>query len=268
MPFVEGAEARVWWEEHGRGAPLLLIQGLGFPSSMWYRVLPGLAEAHRVLVFDNRGVGRTGVPAGPYPVEAMAGDAARVLDAAGVDRAHVLGISLGGLIAQELALSHTERLESLILAATHPGGPDTVLPPPDVLQLLYSRNDLSPEESIRATIPVAYADTTDPALIDEDVAARLRDPTSPDGYMNQLLGGMAYPGALARLRDLTVPTLCLHGTEDRLVPPANSETLAGAIPNARLEWVPGAAHMLFTDAPERFVKAIVDFTGAVTAARP
>jgi pimeloyl-ACP methyl ester carboxylesterase len=265
MPYAQSAGTPIWWEEQGTGEPLLLIMGLGFPASLWYRVRPALAERHRVISFDNRGTGATGPVPGPYPIEAMAADAAAVLDAAGVDRAHVLGISMGGLIAQELTLANPERVTSLILAATHPGGEATVLPEPEVLQLLQTRTDLPLEESYRVTIPVAYAAKTAADVIDADIAARLGNPTSAEGYTNQLLGGMAYSGAADRLPTVGVPTLCLHGSDDRLVPPVNSETLASLVPGARVHIIDGAAHMLFSDAPEAFVDAVVGFTWSLAA---
>lgn len=263
MPYAQSGDVAIWWEEHGDGEPLLLIMGLGFPASLWYRVRPVLAERHRVITFDNRGTGRTGAVAGPYPIEVMAADAVAVLDAAGVRRAHVLGISMGGLIAQELALTHPERVASLVLAATHPGGSATVLPAPEVMELLRTRADLPLEQSYRATIPVAYAATTPAEVIDADIAARLANPTTPEGYTNQLVGGSAYGGAADRLPTLGAPTLCLHGSADQLVPPANSETLASLIPGARLQFIEGAGHMLFSDAPGAFVDAVEAFTSAV-----
>jgi len=104
MPFVENAGARIYWDEEGQGAPVLLIMGLGYPSQMWYRTRPLLAERYRTIAFDNRGVGRSDVPAGPYPIPLMASDAAAVIDAAGVESAHIYGVSMGGMIAQEFAL--------------------------------------------------------------------------------------------------------------------------------------------------------------------
>jgi 3-oxoadipate enol-lactonase len=259
MAFAESSGTRVWWDEHGSGEPLLLIMGLGFPASLWYRVLPRLSQSFRVLVFDNRGTGRTGAVPGPYAIEAMAGDAVAVLDAADARSAHVLGISMGGLIAQEVALSEPARVRSLILACTHPGGSATVLPSPEVLEQLYSRNDLPLEESYRATIRIAYAPCTDPETVEEDIAARLADPTSPEGYMNQLVGGMGYAGSFDRLAQLTTPTLCLHGTDDMLVPPVNAQNLAAAISSARVQWIHGAGHMLFSDAPDAFIDAVTSF---------
>ena len=131
-----------------------------------------------------------------------------------------------------------------------------------MLQLLYSRSDLPLEESYRATIPVAYAPSTAPEVIDADIAARLEQPTSSEGYMGQLTGGMAYQGSIPRIEQLRIPTLCVHGTLDKLVPPQNSEILASAIPGARIQWLDGAAHMLFSDAPDAFAEVIVTFTAA------
>ena len=104
MPYVESSGARIYWEERGSGEPLLMIMGLGYTLEMWGRVVPQLAEHYRVIVFDNRGVGRSDVPAGPYSIAGMAADAEAVMRAAGVERAHVLGVSMGGMIAQEFTL--------------------------------------------------------------------------------------------------------------------------------------------------------------------
>ena len=104
MPFIENQGVKIYWDEQGQGTPVLLIMGLGYPSQMWHRTRPLLAERYRTIALDNRGVGRSDVPPGPYPILVMAEDAAAVLDAAGVDSAHVYGISMGGMIAQEFAL--------------------------------------------------------------------------------------------------------------------------------------------------------------------
>jgi pimeloyl-ACP methyl ester carboxylesterase len=140
-----------------------------------------------------------------------------------------------------------------------------VLPEAEVLAKLYSRADLPLEESYRATIPIAYAKTTSTRVIDEDIAARLADPTSPDGYLSQLTGAMGYAGAYERLSTLNLPTLCLHGSEDQLVPPVNAHNLVDAIPGAQLRIIDGAAHMLFSDAPAEFVDSIRTF---ISIARP
>jgi 3-oxoadipate enol-lactonase len=118
MPFVENQGARIYWDEQGHGTPVLLIMGLSYPSYMWHRTRPALAAHYQTVAFDNRGVGRSDVPLGPYPIALMASDAAAVLDAAGIERAHLFGVSMGGMIAQEFALQYPKRVLSLILGCT------------------------------------------------------------------------------------------------------------------------------------------------------
>ena len=123
MPFIEHQGARIYWDERSVGEPVLLIMGLGYPSDMWWRTRPALDARYRTIVLDNRGAGRSDMPPGPYPIGLMAADALAVLDAAGVESAHVFGISMGGMIAQELALQNQKRVRSLILGCTAAGGP-------------------------------------------------------------------------------------------------------------------------------------------------
>lgn len=250
MATLERDGAKLWWDERGSGAPVLLIQGLGYPSDMFHRLLPGLARRFRVLLLDNRGVGRTGVPAGPYTVEAMAADAAAVVEAAGDSSAHVVGVSMGGLIAQELALTRPELVRSLLLGCTHPGGTDSVFTD-EVRAFLGGRSEMTPDQAAEASVPFVYAAETPRERIDEDLAIRRAVPTRPEGYLAQLTGAMAYRGSLPRLPQLELPVLIVHGTADRLVPVDNAHLLAAAVPAARLELLPGASHIFWTDQPDR-----------------
>jgi pimeloyl-ACP methyl ester carboxylesterase len=262
--------ARLYWEEGGEGEPLLLIQGLGFSADMWYRLLPVLESRYRVIRYDARGVGRSDVAPGPYSIEGMAADAMAILDAAGERTAHVFACSLGGIVAQEAAINDTERFRSLILCCTHPGGEAAVWPGADVMQMLTERSSLSAEDSIRASIPFGYAPTTPADRIEEDITRRLSIPMTAEGYTNQLMAGLGYPGTKPRLHRITVPTLVITGDVDRMVPPANSDILAASIPDARKVVVPGAGHVLFTDAPEALTDAMLEFlseVGSVDARR-
>src|SRR5215475_1901131 len=139
MGFVVNQGAKIYWDEQGQGEALLLIMGLGYPSDAWYRTRPVLAAKYRTIALDNRGVGRTEMPPGPYPIPVMASDAAAVLDAAGVETAHVFGISMGGMIAQEFALQCPQRLRSLVLGCTAPGGPHAVRADEDATRMLFAR---------------------------------------------------------------------------------------------------------------------------------
>src|SRR5271167_3794172 len=139
MPFVENKGAKIYWDEQGSGEPLLLIMGLSYPSYMWHRSRPVLAKHFHTIALDNRGVGQSDAPPGVYSISLMASDAIAVLNAAGIEAAHVFGVSLGGMIAQELALQHPWRVRSLILGCTSAGdlvGPHAVQPAPEALQLL------------------------------------------------------------------------------------------------------------------------------------
>lgn len=265
MGVVATDGAELYWEESGDGEPLLLIQGLGFSCDMWYRVVPKFAASYRVLSYDARGIGRSSVPPGPYSIEQMARDAAAVLQAAGAPTAHVLGVSLGGIVAQELALSFPERVRTLSLIATHPGGSDVVPPDPEVLAMLQNRHELDPEAAIRAGIPVGYHPSTPTDVIDEDVRRRLAIPTVPEGYLAQLLGGLAYSGALSRLPQLQVPVLVLTGAEDRTIPAANSQNLAAAAARAQLIVLPDTGHVVFSERPEELVDHVVRFLAEADA---
>ena len=261
MATVPRDGAEIWWESEGSGEPLLLIQGLGYHSDMWFRLLPELTANYRCIRFDNRGVGRTGVPQGPYTVETMAADALAVLDAAGEDSAHVFGCSMGGLIAQEVALMAPARVRTLVLGCTHPGGPDLVAPSDAAMTMLRERATVPPEEAAAMSIPFVYAAGTPRERIDEDLAKRAELPTSPEGYTNQLVGASQWKGAADRLEQLTMPTLVIHGNDDELVPAGNAKLMADRIAGSELVLLDGASHIFFTDQEEATLAALLDFLG-------
>ena len=259
MSVVERPDgARVWWTSEGEGDPVVLIMGLAYPSDMWFRVSAVLAEAYRVIRLDNRGAGRTGDVAGaPYSVETMADDVLAVLDAAGEQLAHVMGLSTGGLIAQEVAFRAPERVQSLVLAATHPGAADSVWDP-EALALVSNRGGLTPQEAAEASIPFNYAPGTPRERIEEDWAVRLPLAGTAAGYLAQVRGTLPWSG-LRRLPALRMPTLVLHGAGDRLVLPVNGERIAREVPGAELVVIPDANHLFFTDQPERTREVLLDW---------
>jgi 3-oxoadipate enol-lactonase len=258
MAFVENQEAKIYWDEQGQGEPVLLIMGLAYPSQMWYRTRPLLASCYRTLAFDNRGIGRSEVPLGPYPIALMASDAAAVLDADGIESAHVFGVSMGGMIAQELALRYPARVRSLILGCTAAGGPTAVRAEPEAIQMLMSRAKMTPEQAAEAAVPFIYHPTTARARIDEDIAIRRPWFPTAAGYAAQLQGILDWE-AYSRLGQITAPTLVIHGESDRLIPPGNAKLIAGKIPGAKLVMIPRASHLFLTDQTEVSHHAILQF---------
>jgi len=258
MAFVENEGAKIYWDEQGRGEPVLLIMGLAYPSQMWYRTRPLLASRYQTLGLDNRGIGRSDVPPGPYPIALMASDAAAVLDAAGVESAHLFGVSMGGMIVQEFALRYPKRVLSLILGCTAAGGPTAVRAESDAIQMLMTREKLSREQAAEAAVPFIYDSTTPREWIDEDIAIRRPWFPSPEGYAAQLQGVLGWE-AYSRLGQIIAPTLVIHGESDRLIPPGNAKLIAERIPGAKLVMIPHASHLFLTDQTEVSHHAILQF---------
>lgn len=255
MPFISNEGARIFWEEYGQGSPLLLIMGLSFTHEMWFRILPALVQRHRVIAFDNRGVGQSSVPSGPYTISRMARDAEAVLQAAGVASADVIGASMGGMIAQELALRRPALVKSLILGCTTHSGlfgrwPDFRCVPPRM-----GRTRLERERSV---IRLLYSDTTPRDRIEEDINLRMSCAWCRKGFLNQFMGILLW-SAYRRLPRLRQPTLIVHGDCDRMVPIQNGRVLARRIPGARFVSIPGAGHVMTTDQPEACSSVMTDF---------
>ena len=266
MPFVENQGVKIYWDEEGSGEPLLLIMGLSYPSYMWHRIRPVLAQTYRTIALDNRGVGQSDVPPGVYSIALMASDAAAVLDAADVQSAHVFGVSMGGMIAQEFALQYPNRVRSLILGCTSPGGENAVRAAPDVQSVITSLMSMSPKEGSEALVPILHAAETPRSRIDEDLALRRKWHASPNGYLGQLQAIRSWE-AFSRLHHIHAPTLIIHGDCDRLIPPRNSEILAECIPSAKLVLIPNAGHVFLTDQPQRSQSEIIGFLSQHSSAR-
>ena len=252
---------RIAWERHGSGGPLLLIHGLGYARWGWEPVLPGLAERFDAILFDNRGIGESDAPPGPYTAAELADDAVQVLDEAGVERAHVVGTSLGGMIAQELALARPERVDRLVLACTTPGGPKAHPMPQRTVALMAEAATLEPAVALRRFVENALAPETvtrRPELVDRIMAHRLATAQSPIAWTAQAAAGAAFD-AYDRLGGLGAPTLVAHGGEDVVVDPRNGELLVDLLPDARLDPFPGTGHLFFWEQPERFVSSVTAF---------
>jgi 3-oxoadipate enol-lactonase len=257
MPYLMSDGAKIYWREEGVGDPLLLIMGLGCSSDLWHRTTPELSLGYRTILFDNRGVGRSDAPPGPYSISQMAGDAAAVLEAAGIESAHVFGYSMGGMIAQELALQHPLKVRSLILGGTNCGGGHAVLAAPEVLNTLMTRV-VNPVDAFWAMAPYLYDASTPREKLQEDLEVRSLSFPDRESYLAQLQAVMGWE-SYGRLNSLKVPTLVLHGETDQLVPAQNADILAREIPLAKLVKIAGAGHILLTDKHREATGAILSF---------
>ncbi len=263
MQFAENNGTKIFWTEQGAGEPLLLIMGLGGTHQEWRRILPLLAEKYRVIMFDNRGVGDTVFTEEPFTIPTMAADAKSVLDAAGVESAHILGMSMGGMIAQEFALSFPEMTRTLTLAVTFCGGSEAVHPTPEVLFALQGGNVRTPEDAFWAMAKFIYDPNTPRETVAEDLAAREGKFTAPANFMRQLQAIMTWQGTHPRLSNIKAPTLVIGGVNDQLIPCANSKILADQIPNSKLVELENSSHIFTTDQTDKSVSAILFFLGNI-----
>jgi 3-oxoadipate enol-lactonase len=255
---ARNGEVELAYEVFGDGPPLLLIQGLGYGGRGWGPVLEPLAEAFTVAAFDNRGFGASDRPPGPYTAEELAADALAVLDAARIERAHVVGASLGGMVAQELALAYPERVDRLVLACTTPGGDAAFPMPARTVSLMLEAPAMPPDVALRRFVVNAVGPGGSEELIDRIVAYRTSNPPDAAGWQSQAAAG-AMHDALDRVEEIKAPTLVVHGSEDAVVDPRNADLLADRIPGARVERLPGCGHLPFWEEPETFASLIREF---------
>lgn len=265
MPYAISEGARIYWHELGEGDPLLLIMGLGWASDMWHRTTPELSQRYRTILFDNRGIGRSDFSPGPYSISIMADDAAAVLEAAGVESAHVFGHSMGGMIAQELALRHPRLIRSLILGGTNCGGLNSVRAAPEVLNVL-TMSVTDPVDAFWTMAPYIYDSSTPREKIEEDLEVRIRAFPSRESYLAQLQAIMAWE-SFGRLSSIRVPTLVIHGETDQLIPAKNADILASEIPGAKMVKLSKASHVFTTDSKEEAIHAILSFLQDVSEGR-
>ncbi len=267
MAFARArAGHKLHWRAEGEGDPVLMVMGLGGSSRAWYRLLPHVREHARAIVFDHRGTGHSDPATGPLTMDDLVGDALAVLDAAGEETAHVLGTSMGGMVAQHLALDHRARVRSLLLTSTTPVGRGGT-PPWRMLAAAASRPLLGVARSGELLGPVLYAQRTReerPDRIREDLRRRLGEPTPTRTAWDQL-AAVARHDTRHRLAELAgLPTTVTHGDQDVLVPTERGRALAAAIPGARLVLLEGCAHLTGTDDEPATAAAVRGHLAAVT----
>jgi len=254
MPRVDAGKAELHYERAGVGEPMLLIQGMSATHLAWGRpFLSRLEKSFDCIVFDNRGMGLSGEAQMPFAIADLAGDALGLLDALEIESAHVFGISMGGMVAQELALSHPDRIRTLTLGATYCGGPNGTLMDPEDLQRLgaaFAARD--PAQVHRAmweiNLSPGFREDDSRFAAFEEMATALPAPAPVIVQQMQACGAHDTSGRLGRL---AVPTLVIHGTADRLLGVGNGREIADLLPAPRLELLEDVGHLFWWEQPER-----------------
>jgi pimeloyl-ACP methyl ester carboxylesterase len=261
---VPVGDIEMYYEIHGLGEPLLLIMGLGGHSLDWGWIVPQkLADRYEVILFDNRGAGRSDQPAGPYAIEQMARDTVGLMDTIGIDRAHVFGGSMGGMVALQMALDYPKRVDKLVLGATTAGGRSRTFPPPEIQKYFYPRPDLSAHDYLWWTSSVCYPQEfidAHPDTVEKKIQANLAYPCTLAAYMAQLEAFTEFD-VDQRLNIIHAPTMVLIGTRDVLIPPPNSFRIAHSIPGAQIREIEGAGHIFWISHPEETLSILTDFLG-------
>ncbi len=265
MPKINVGKSSLYYEIHGEGSPLVMIRGLGSNADHWYSQLPALSEKYRVITFDNRGIARSPDPGGEFSVPAMAGDTLGLLDALELERPHVMGLSMGGMIAQELAIERPDRVNGLILACTHPGGRKQIRADPKVEELFKGMVYVgSPQSKIDAA-PTLFGPETlahSPETVRKYAEVSLKHPAGPGILTKQWIAVQAHD-ACVRLPKIKAPVLVLTGDVDVLIPPGNSKILAELIPDSRLSVIPGGGHQILVEQAKACNEAVLDFLARI-----
>ncbi|GIV95614.1 MAG: alpha/beta hydrolase [Herpetosiphonaceae bacterium] len=265
MSFAQINGINLAYDVQGSGPPLLLVTGLGGYMAGWRAQIPALAARHQVIFFDNRGAGESDQPPGPYTMTQLAADAVGLLDYLGIESAHIFGVSMGGMIAQHIALDWPERVRGLILGCTMCCFAEYVFADPSVMEWLMPGQPRTREEIVRSGISICFSSgflQSYPDIVDEYVQIALQMQQREDAYLGQLTAIMGHT-ACARLEALTAPTLVIHGTDDILIPVANGRLLAQRVPGARLLEIEGAGHLFFIEQPELTNQAVLDFLAEI-----
>ncbi len=261
MPLARVGDVVLSYERTGSGPPLLAINGMSGTQLSWGEPFLGALREHfEVITYDHRGVGDSSRMEAPFAIADLAGDTAGLLDALALDSVHVLGISMGGMVAQELALAHPERVRTLALGCTYCGGPGSSLASPAVgLRLVESLRSGDRALALRTgwEICVSPRFRDDASLYEAYLARASARPVAREVIMAQMRAIAAHDTS-ARLSELGMPTLIVHGTADDLIPVQNAHVLAGHLPAAHLELLDDAGHLFFWEEPLRSAEFVRD----------
>ena len=274
MPLIASDDCSIFYEATGDGPPLLMLMGFGLDRGSWMMQVPHFRKRFRCLLVDNRGVGSSGAPPGPYRMAQMAADARAVLDAEGVERAHVLGLSMGGMMAQHLALESPERIDRLVLACTTASmgvhGEALAVQAEQLLGLPLGWRERPVEVAFDLVqfghfmADVIFSPEFLAAGGDmlKQMMAMFVERLPPPRVLVAQLAAILGHDVTARLAGIRAPTLVFGGAEDTLIPAEHSASLAAGIPGARLTLAPGGSHAINVERPADFNRAVMSFLEA------
>ena len=260
MSYTTNNGVRIYWDERGSGTPVLLVMGHAFPSDMWWPVIPALADKHRVIWFDNRGTGQSDAPT-TATISDLAGDARAVLDAAGVDQAHVYGVSMGGGVTMQLAYESPERVSSMVLGCTALKSESLPVKSRGALLRYYI-----PLRLLRGVMRKGmYGPACPPEAAERDLDVLCATKVRPRGLMAQVMAMQSYDLTADKVATLSMPALVLHGDADTTVEVARGRELDGVLPNSRLVIYPGVGHSFPVAAKEQANADVLGFLSDVDA---
>ena len=266
MPTARIGDIHIHYDTRGQGEPLLLIMGYRGSGFMWgEEFIALLSQYFQVIYFDNRGTGLSDKPDTLYTIPIMADDAAGLLRHLGIRQAYVFGVSMGGMIAQELVLRHPQMVRRLVLGCTSCGGPQAFLASLDVIVKLIHPPDMALEEAVRRQWTVMFSSTfleTQQGFLEMLTRCALLHPAPPHTSLRHLMAVQRF-NTYGRLGMITTPTLVITGADDLIVPPANSILLAARIHGSYLEMLKNTGHGFFWEAPEDVVTLLHKFFHAV-----
>jgi len=256
MPLAKLNGININYQAEGEGEPLVLIMGFTASRIGWMPQIPFFKRYYRVITFDNRGVGKSDKPSGPYSTRMMADDTVRLMDVLGIEKAHIMGASMGGMIAQELAINYPQRVMKLVLACTYASQDETTGDTLEQAKFLQ----LTPKKKVSAMVGLAFNKPLYRSIF--GLLARVQ--TSFVGTSGTVgIAGQSEAcrkhNTLERLPLITAPTLVIVGTGDRIIKPVSSEVIAGKIPNAKLVRVEGGSHYFSFEMKNVFNREVLNF---------
>ena len=255
----------IYYEVHGNGAPLVLIMGLRRNIEWWYKQLPDLSVHYQVIIFDNRGGGRTDKPPGEYSIAQFADDTAGLMHGLGLQHAHILGISMGGYIAQELAIRYPKMVDSLILGCTSAGGASAVTMSAERAEKFVDIQGLTPEEILQKNMDIFFSDSfirNNPEAVKIFAELSMRWYQPAEAFIQQFNACQKHD-TVNRVHLIKAPTLILSGDDDPLIPPQNSVILKELMPHAHLKMFPTLRHCFFIEDSERFNQTVLEFLESI-----